>query len=271
MAVIPKHNSINEIMEKGDVPQKSRDYLGYSGLGHKCLRYQWYSFRWCYSRSIPHRINRIFRRGDIEENRVIEDLKKHGCEISNIQEEVVGVTGHVKGHTDGTAICVPTAEATPHLFECKTMKAKSYKEYLKVGLRRYSAPYWQQIHSYMGHLGLTRCLYVVVNKDTEERDYQRIKFDKSQFEDGERIALEIITADKPPQRMPGASERFFECAYCDARNQCYGKEPIRVTCRTCINCSFENEGKLSCSLHGALDKHAQLLACDKYEQEDYSE
>jgi len=113
---------------------------------------------------------------------------------------------------------------------------------------------------------------VVVNKDTEERDYQRIKFDKNQFEDGERIALEIITADKPPKRMPGASERFFECAYCDAKEQCYDKEPIRKTCRTCINCVFEQDGMLVCQNDGlVLKKEKQLEACDAYEIEDYSE
>lgn len=271
MAKIPPKKSISAIMEDLTVPMEFRDYLGYSGLGHKCPRYLWYSFRWCYDRNIPSRIERIFRRGDIEEPRVAADLERVGCTIVNVGDEVVGITGHAKGHIDGVALRVPTGGKKLHLFECKTMKHSSYVKYLKVGLKLYSPSYWQQIHSYMGHKGLKDCLYVVTNKDTEERDYQRIKFCKETFDEGERKALDIITSEFPPERMIMASRIYFECKFCDAYEQCWNEKPYKVTCRTCKYCDFEDEGILNCGFHGhELDSERQLMACDHYILDDPS-
>ena len=265
MAKIPKRQDISELIESGFIDGEFRDYLGYSGLGHKCKRYLWYQFRWCYDCQIPRRVMRIYKRGDIEEPRVIEDLLRVGCTVTDSQKEVKDQTGHARGHIDGIAIGVPTAEKTPHLFECKTMKASSYKEYIKKGLRIFNSAYWQQIQSYMGHLGLTRCLYVVVNKDTEERNYQRIEFDEAQFREGEGISLDVITSNFPPERMAIASKIYYECKWCDAYKQCFGGAAIKVTCRTCEHVEFENDGKVSCGFHGhELDKERQLIACDSY-------
>jgi len=99
----------------------------------------------------------------------------------------------------------------------------------------------------MGHLNLTRCLYVVVNKDTEERDYQRIKFSKEQFKEGERTAFNIITSERAPPKMANASKNFFECKWCEFNGVCHkGDTPLK-SCRTCIHWDIEEEGKFSCS------------------------
>ena len=265
MAKIPPKKDLNMIMEDLTVPMEFRPYLGYSGLGHKCSRYLWYNFRWCYDRDIPLRMNRIFRRGDIEEPRVVEDLKRVGCDITDVGFEVVGVTGHAKGHGDGKAHNVPTGGKKVHLFECKTMKHSSFVKYLKVGLKLYSPTYWQQIHSYMGHEKINDCIYVVTNKDTEQRDYQRIKFDKSQFDEGERKAFDIITSEFPPERMMGASRIYFECKFCDAYEQCWNDKPYKVTCRTCKHGDFEDGGLFSCSnFQEWRNPDDQLAACDEY-------
>ena len=117
MAQIPKHNDLNAFMDEGSVAGEDRPYLGYSGLGHPCGRYLWYNFRWAFVKEIPLRIERIFRRGDIEEDRVKESLAAKGCSIIDAGSEVVGVTGHARGHVDGKAIGVPFADKKFHLFE----------------------------------------------------------------------------------------------------------------------------------------------------------
>ena len=266
MAKIEKFNTINSIMEKGDVPQEKRNYLGYSGVGGKCARKVWYSFRWADDVIIPRRVHRIFQRGDLEEERVINDLNRVGCTVSGAQREVVGITGHARGHIDGIAEGVPTAEKTPHLFECKTMKAAQYKKYLNEGLQRFNPAYWQQIHSYMGHLDLKRCLYVVVNKDTEERDFQRIEFSRDQFEEGERTAFNIITSEEPPNKLPNASRSFFECRICGYNDVCNSGKEVSRNCRTCKHWNIEEDGKFSCELYGEwLDRDKQLKGCESYE------
>jgi len=233
MAIIPKINTLNEIMDNKTYKMEYRDYLGYSGLGEECERKIWYGFRWAYDKEHSARVNRIFDRGKMEEYRIQSSLVEKGCTILNVEKEVEGVTGHVRGHIDGIVYNVPTAEKTEHLLEIKTMKNSSFQKYMKDGLKNYSKTYWQQIHSYMGHLNISRCLYVVTNKDTEERDYKRIKFDRDSFTEGERKALRIITSPNSPDRLIGANRTFFKCKFCDARKQCLYDEPLKVTCRTC--------------------------------------
>jgi len=268
MAKIEKFNSINSIMEEGEITSIPRTYLGYSSLGSSCMRKLWYGFRWVAPDSASRRMNRIWDRGHIEEDRIFDDLRRVGVEITGVEQEVVGVTGHLKGHCDGILFNVPTAEKTPHLFEAKTMKHSSFVSYLKKGLRMYSPAYWQQIHSYMGHLNLTRCLYVVVDKDTETRDYQRIKYDKDQFDEGERIGFNIIAAGEAPPRMANASSTFFECKWCCFKEVCHKGAQVAKNCRTCVYWDIEEEGRFSCSKwKHDLEKEMQLLGCKDYEKD----
>ena len=272
MAKIEKFNTINSIMEEGMIQSSKRSYLGYSGLGGKCMRKIWYDFRWVSTDEASRRMNRIWDRGHLEETRIVLDLARVGCHVTEQEFEVVGVTGHVRGHGDGKAVNVPTMDpAMVFLFEAKTMKHSSYIKYIKEGLQRYSSTYWQQIHSYMGHEKLPACLYVVTNKDNEERDYKIINFDKSQFEEGERIGFNIITAEEPPPKMPNASSTFFECKWCCHNKVCHKGEPVERNCRTCKHWDIEDGGNFSC-YHKSSEKHTYYLSkkeqidgCNEYE------
>ena len=254
-------------MEAGDITSKKRTYLGYSGVGGNCMRKIWYSFRWVCEDKASRNMNRIWDRGNLEEPRIIADLKRVKCNVHSRELGVTGITGHARGHVDGICTGVPTAVYNlEHLFEAKTMKHSSYVKYLKDGLRKYSSTYWQQIHSYMGHLNLPACLYVVTNKDTEARDYKIIPYDQAQFEEGERIAFNIITAEVPPPKMQNASKNFFECKWCAFKDVCHNGVKVDRNCRTCKYWDIEPEGKFSCSAHGhELDTQRQLEGCNQYE------
>jgi len=267
MAKIEKFNTINDIMEEGMIDSVPRTYLGYSAIGDKCMRKLWYGFRWVAPDSASRRMNRIWDRGHIEEGRIITDLARVGCTVIDQEFEVVGITGHARGHGDGKVCDVPTVmEGKELLFEAKTMKHSSFVSYIKKGLQQYSPAYWQQIHSYMGHEKLPACLYVVVNKDTEERDYKIIEFDEAQFQEGERIAFSIITADVPPPRMANASKNFFECKWCAFSKVCHSEAPVAENCRTCKCWDIEENGKFTCSQYDIdLDKDQQLKGCGMYE------
>ncbi len=247
MAKIPKFNSLNIIFEKGMIEQNHRSYIGYSSLGQECMRKTWYSFRWVKTSHIDRRVQRIFDRGHAEESIILQELADKGVKSYGYQCEVIDKTGHIKGHIDAALLNVPTAEKTEHLFEAKTMKASKFKEYLVKGLKKFNPAYWQQIHSYMGHLNITRCLYVVTNKDNEERDYKRIEFDKDQFEEGEKRGFFILTSENPPDRLPNSSSTFFECKWCEYKGICHLNVKVEKNCRTCKYWDIENDGKFKCS------------------------
>lgn len=277
MAKIPNFNHIQDVMEGRDIEQLPRPYIGYSGLNSPCARSIWYAFHWVDYKVISPRLSRIFERGDIEEARMVRDLKAAGMDVYTIikgkkveitgnigeeQEEIIGVGGHVHGHTDGRVLGVPGAEKTEHLLEVKTMKAKKFNDYLKFGLEKVHPVYHGQMHSYMGKTGLTRCLFSVTNKDTEERSFKRYKFDKDVFQDMESIALDILISEIPLQKIGDAT--WYECKFCDFKEVCHhGKPPLR-NCRTCKEGIIDDFGVWRCELNNSILTKAEQFAGCKY-------
>ena len=265
MAKIPQRNLLNEVLEEGLVEQKFRTYIGMSSLMGPCPRKIWYDFRWSYLKEIPKRVQRIFNRGHYEESVIINDFINAGIEIVSQQSEMVDSTGHIKGHDDGILLNVPGAEKTPHLFEGKTMKHSRYVKYMREGLQRSDPVYWGQIHTYMGELGLTRCVYGVVNKDTDERDFKRIKYEPDVHDQCMSIGFDILTSEFPPKKI--GEKTWFDCKFCSARGVCHKGEPILKTCRSCQHVSIEMGGNWSCGKHNGvlLSPDEQRRGCDQYE------
>ncbi len=267
MALIPKQDLLHDAIESGMVKQGFREYIGISGLSGPCSRKIWYDFHWAYDRDIPTRLARIFERGDMEEPRVIKDLLAIGMEVADTltdQVEVVDKTGHIKGHPDGVVLRVPGAEKTTHLLEIKTMNRKRYNDYVKKGLKITNPAYWGQVHTYMGELKLTRCLFVVTNKDNEERHYERIKYDKQTHDDCMSRGFNILTSEFAPKKIGEAT--WFTCKFCDAKPICHKGADVNRNCRTCKQFNIEEKGKFSCELYGHwLNKHEQEKGCDSWE------
>lgn len=274
MALIPvRDNPVEAAIEEKTYPQADRTYLGMSGVGGSCLRKSWYSWRWVKDRTISARVKRIFERGDLEEPRIVADLEAAGMIITDDQLEVSHVTKHCLGHIDGIANNVPGAEKTPHLTEYKTMKNSSFnalkKKAVLLGdfgqaLLTTNGTYYGQIMLYMGYLGLTRCLYVVTNKDNEERLYARIKFEPQIFEQLKDRASDILFSETPPPRVSDRSD-FFECKWCDFKDICFNGAPVKKNCRTCKHVDIHDEGKWQCSLiNTELSKQSQIQGCAKH-------
>lgn len=284
MPNIPEiYSPLQKALEFPDVEKEPRPYLGMSGIGNECMRALWFKFRWASGNSVyPQRVKRIFNRGDIEEERIIADLRAIGVDIYMVkpdgtktypkgireeyQEEVVHFTGHSKGHIDGRALNVPGAEKTEHLTEFKTMKASKFADYVKNKFKNFPE-YFFQIHMYMGYLGLTRCLYIVTNKDTEERSYERYEFDINVFDDGKERIMRVIGTDVPPI---GISQKpdFYKCVFCNERDVCFGLDRVNKNCRTCVNGEIHDKGEWKCTKYpnsGAIPEHMQRIGCPDYE------
>ena len=268
MAKIPKQqDGLTEILESGLIEQEYRPYIGMSGIMGKCQRQIWYNFHWSCARLVSRRTQRLSDRGNLEEARVVKDLREAGVIVTDCLEDqitLVDQTGHIGGHPDGKAENVPTAEKTPHLLEIKTMASKYYASFKRQGLAKSDPVYWGQIHTYCGERGLTRILFVVTNKDTEERTYMRYHYDPAVHNECMSIAFDILTSEQPPKKIGEAT--WFECKMCDSKRICHKGEPIRKSCRTCQFANIEMGGLWSCGLHDfILSDEAQHMACDKYE------
>jgi ribosomal protein S27E len=263
MVAIPKQNPVYEIMETGLIYQNFRPYLGLSGIGSPCHRNIWMNFRWVHRTSIEPRVHRIFKRGDLEEERVISDLKQAGMIVDSEQLQICDETGHIHGHIDGIVTCVPGAEKTKHLLEIKTMNDKRFKEYIKNGLKQTNYEYYVQVNMYMGYLELNRCLYCVTNKNDESRSFERYEFDDDCFIVHKAKAFKILITEEIPNKI--GQRTWIDCRFCSHKEYCHGTDKTEVNCRTCSNVNLEMQGKWSCSLTGIeLSIDEQLKGCSKY-------
>ena len=165
------------LIEDQELIESPRSYFGISGIGHPCARSLWYNFRWVTPRQFSPRVKRLLNRGHLEEPIVIKDLEAIGCRVHSTQKDLVTGHGHIKGHNDGIVDNLPDAPRTPHLLEIKTANEKNFNAIKKDGISIAKPEYEAQAQGYMKLLKLKRTLFVVVNKNTDERYYERVSFD----------------------------------------------------------------------------------------------
>jgi len=230
------------------------DSLGISvgELGNECDRALWYGLRWA---SPPERLTgrklSIFRTGDRWEDALVSDLQAIGVEVFGQQDRIRLVAGHVRGKIDGRAMGIPEAPKTEHLMEFKSSNDKSFKELKKKRVRDGKPMHFVQLQLGMHMFGLGRSGYLVVNKNDDERYFERVEYDAEFCLRILARAERIIRSDDPPSKLHEDPEAkgAFACGWCKHRGVCQDKRPVRVHCRTCIHATpeFAGDGHWSCA------------------------
>lgn len=277
---------IEKLIEKKKIKQEQRSYLGCSQLGIGCQRWLWYDFRFATKKgTITPRENRLFSRGHKEEPIIIKDLESIGIKVISTQEKVSFCFGHGSGHCDGILTNVPGfAKKEKILLECKTSNTRAFetlKSKIKQlnnhneSLKKSKYQHFVQCQLYMALYKLKYCLYIIVCKETDERQYLIIKKDKkfckSQFEKTERI----LRSDRPPERI--GDRNYYMCRpytckienkeklFCPHRGVCHNDEPYQKTCRTCKFVEIHDNGRWFCNNKKQFVKFKkQLKGCKKY-------
>lgn len=253
------------------------DSLGISvgELGAECDRSLYYSFHWASpAERVDGRKVRIFRRGDLEELRLIEDLERIGVEVFGQQDRIRLVFGHVRGKIDGKLLGIPEAPKTPHLAEFKSSNTANFKKLLKEKVRKAQPKHFVQLQIGMYAFGLTRALYLVTDKNDETLYAECVEFDLEFCVRLLARAERIIRADGPPPRISEKPD-FFGCMFCKHKRMCHqvddAGEPAevlaRVTCRSCLFSTAEmsGDGHWSCSRHSKpISFDEQKLACPNH-------
>lgn len=204
--------------------QSPRDYMGASILGEECDRKLWYSYKIPWTVDDP-RLQRIFDMGNIIEDYVIKLLKDAGITVYDVDsdgEQFGFVDGKIAGHSDGVLIGLPES-SKPHLFECKSANETSFKKFVKDGLKKTNDKYWAQVHIYMQKLKLERCLFVVMNKNTQELYLERVKYDKFVADHYLLRGHEIAAMETEPDRKY-AKKTFYKCKWCNYKDRCWEGE-----------------------------------------------
>ncbi len=246
-----------------------RPHLGASQIGKSCERALWYDFRWVTRSGFPGRILRLFETGQLEEARIVRNLRRIGATVLEVDPEtgrqwrVEAHGGHFGGSLDGVALGLLEAPKTWHVLEFKTHGLKSFRELVAKSVAEARPQHWAQMQIYMHLTGLTRAMYVAVCKDTDDLHVERVRADDDAAERLLAKASRVIHAARPPSRISG-DPAWFECRFCDHHALCHGDAAAVVTCRSCLHATAV-DGGWHCARHDtAIGEQEQRAACARH-------
>lgn len=211
-------------------------------VGVECDRALWLAFRRTSApETIDWRKRRIFERGNIEEERLLDLLRAIDCEVYGQQDRVRAAGGHLRGKIDGLVDGLPDAPKTTHVVECKSMKASVFAEVHKHGVRKAKPDHFATFQFYMHGLGLSRVLYMCSNKDNEDLHLERVEYDADFAMRAVARVERVIQMPEPPSRLCSKRDDF-RGLFCRQAAVCWGEAWPRVHCRTCLYSTPEMSG-----------------------------
>lgn len=238
--------------EAADRPHYDGYGIAASALGNECDRALFYTLRWTSPpEALTGRKLRIFERGNIEEDRVLADLRRAGLDVLD-RDDMTGrqwtfatARGWLRGKADGRCSGVIEAPKTEHVLEIKSLKAADWRAIIRHGLLKAKPEHWHQLHAGMAGLGIARGLYVGVNKDTEEILTERIRYDVEEAARQEARVLRIVDANDAPGKIADKPDSFA-CRFCNHKAICHAGADARRHCRTCLHFTFTSDGMGQC-------------------------
>lgn len=220
------------------------DSLGISVslAGTECARALFYELRWVSpAEPATGKRQRLFERGQDDEDKMLRDLREIGVEVWGEQEKARAVHGFVRGKLDGLALGLLEAPRKTHVVECKSVNTKGFKAIVKDGVKKAKPLHWTQVQLYMHIMSHDRGFYYVKCADTQEYWSERVEYDVEYCLRLLAKLERIIFSDDIPGRISEKPD-WFECTFCRHHAVCHEGAMPRVSCRTCIHFQTERGG-----------------------------
>ena len=214
-----------------------RDYLGASRLGVSCARALQYEFAKAPvdpGRDADGRLLRIFRRGHVMEDCMVDWLRAAGFDLrtrkaNGDQFGFSAAGGRLQGHIDGVIVGGPERFTYPALWENKCLGSKSWRDLEKSGLAVSKPVYAAQVAIYQAYLELHEqpAIFTAVNADTMEIYTELVPFDAALAQRMSDRALTVISATEAGELLPRAfhDPTHFECRMCAWQDRCWRNTP----------------------------------------------
>lgn len=248
-----------------------RNHLGASLIGHDCARYLYLVFRHVHHKKHEGRMQRLFRRGHLEEARFLEYLRGIGFQVWDVAEDgsqhrIKACHGHFGGSLDG--VNRPPLQYgidEPLLCEFKTHKDDGeFANLLKKGVKLIIPKHYDQMCVYGKHYGFRNALYMSVNKNTDELHIEIVELDWNRAVELEVRASKIIFAQFPPAKIAN-TEAFHICKMCDMKDHCHNGAKAEKNCRSCRYAAAVQDGQWHCNrFNGVIPEDFIPKGCDAW-------
>ncbi|SFC90375.1 PD-(D/E)XK nuclease family protein [Tropicimonas isoalkanivorans] len=214
--------------------QRPRDYLGASRIGEPCARRLVYEVTHTPpdpGKELEGRSLRIFAAGHVFEDLAIRWLRLAGFDLRTQTREggqfgFETAGGRIRGHVDGVIVAGPEVGlAWPVLWEHKALKASSWSDTAKKGVRLSKPVYFGQMQIYMAYLGLGSALFTALNKDSCELYHEHVPFDPATAQELSDKAVAVLRAADAGELLPriATSPDFYLCRFCPFSARCWGE------------------------------------------------
>ncbi|MBU0613674.1 hypothetical protein KJ766_00095, partial [Patescibacteria group bacterium] len=206
--------------------ERSRGYLGMSGIGNLCLRAIWYSYRGYTETDVnpwkpddmEGRKFMIFEMGNRVEDMLVDQIKMAGYTLTGLQDSYEAFNGRFKGHCDGV---LTDLDGTRYLLEIKSANNRRFNLFKDKGVEETAPGYWAQIHLYMKYSGINMGLFLILNKDNQELHGELVEYDPKVANKYLDVAELILKSEDPPAGI-GKDEKCKDCTFCGYRSWCFG-------------------------------------------------
>lgn len=223
---------INAALETENARRTPREYLGASRIGEECSRRLVYEYTHKPvdpGKEFSGQTLRIFAVGHAFEDLVIAwfrrasfDLRTH--KRNGEQFGFITAKGRFRGHIDGVIVDGPEVGIDwPALWEHKALKASSWRDTAKKGVRSSKPVYYAQMQIYMAYMDLQRALFTALNKDTCELYHEIVTFEPEAAQRLSDKAADILLAaehDELPPRIAHNAD-FYLCRFCPYAERCW--------------------------------------------------
>lgn len=220
-------------LQQARTAQPRRAYLGASRLGASCeraLQYEYADAPVDPGREISGRLLRIFERGHVNEDCMVDWLRDAGFDLrtrsaSGEQFGFAALDGRLQGHADGVIVAGPESFTYPALWENKCLGSKAWRELEKNGLAVAKPVYAAQVAVYQAYLDLYEhpALFTAVNADTMDIYTELVPFDAALAQRMSDRAVKLIAATEAGELLPRSfsDSTHFECRMCAWQDRCW--------------------------------------------------
>ena len=262
---------IDKVWENEAKPYRSSN-IGASSIGSPCLRSTFLNFRWVSPvEKFKGQMLRLFDVGTREEDIMVKNLKKVGCDIRYTGKDQLKmqIAPHLTCRPDGVIYSGLPEQTSPINFECKTMNRNNFEMVEKQGVRNAKPEYYDQAQCEMYGESteikeyVDTTLFVALCKDDSRIYAEIIRYDDERMNIILKHAKSIVFDNAMPEEY-SIDPEINPCRYCNNSVFCHVSHETReINCRTCAWSKPEEDSTWSCKVYpgSPIPYEVQMKGC----------